>query len=203
MSESEPSDLSPRTDKDDVRFPTTAQTPEQSAGLAEAEKLVNQTYGSSFALKDANGNLLGPFGPLAFNINTLLPYLNYTQSTTQAGVITPKERELATLATVSVTGSDYIIYAHKKIGMSVGLTQKQVNDAAKGDVPNKLGSREQAVYVLALKLANDYGSISDRTFKNAVKDLGRNGTAQVAQMVGSYLLSSVLVNLADVEVPDS
>ncbi|KAF2656620.1 hypothetical protein K491DRAFT_553035, partial [Lophiostoma macrostomum CBS 122681] len=158
-------------------------------------------YGSSFQLKDADGNLLGPFGPLSFTTNTLLPYLNYTSATTQVGVITPKERELATLATVSVTGSEYIIYAHKKIGISVGLTQKQVNDAAKGHVPNKLGDREQYVYVLALKLANDYGSISDRTFKNAVKELGRNGTSQVAQMVGSYLLSSVLVNLADVKVP--
>lgn len=191
-------------DHDDTpRFPVDQQTPEQKAAFAEAEKLVKATYGDSFQLKDANGNLLGPFGVLSYTPSTFLAYLNYTQAYTVLPHITPKERELSILATASVTGSEYIIYAHKKIGISVGLTEKQVKKASEGHTPDGLGKREKFVYETALEMAENYGSMKDKLFNEAVKQLGRDGTAQLAQEVGGYMLSSVLVNVADVAVPSS
>jgi len=186
---------------DAPRFPADQQTPEQKAAFAEAERLVKATYGSSFQLKDAQGNLLGPFGVLSYTPTTFLPYLNYTQAYTVLPHLTAKERELSILATASVTESEYIIYAHKSIGISVGLSKKQVKDASEGEVPEGLGKREKFVYKTALRIAKKFGTISDDLFEEAVQQLGRDGVSQLAQEVGGYLLSSVLVNVADVQVP--
>lgn len=185
------------------RFPPDGQTDEQKAALAEAERLVKLVYGENFQLKDSEGNLLGPFGILSYASNTLLPYLNYSQSYVTLPTITAKERELCVLATVSVTKSAYIEYAHKQIGISVGLTQDQVDRASKGRTPEGLTDREEFVYELAVNMAKDFGVIKDKDFNSAVSVLGKDGVSQVAQMVGGYMLSSVLVTVADVPVPQS
>lgn len=184
-----------------ARFPADAQTPAQQAAFAEAEKLVKEVFGSSFQLKDPQGNLLGPFGILSYTPTTFLAYLNYTQAYTTLPTLTPKERELSILATASVTNSAYILYAHKSIAVTVGLTPLQAESASKGKVPDNLQDREAFVYSLALKIAQKFGTFSDELFGQAVAELGREGVAQLSQLVGGYLLSSVLVNVADVAVP--
>jgi len=185
------------------RFPASSQTPSQTAASTEAERVVTSTFGSDFQLKDAQGNLLGPFSILSYAPSTFLPYLNYAKSYTVLTLLTPKERELSVLATGSVTKSEYILYAHKRIGISVGLSEKQAQDASEGRVPEGLEKREGFVYEVALEMAKRFGSVSDDLFKEAVVEIGRDGVAQLAQMVGGYLLSSVLVNVANVEVPES
>jgi hypothetical protein len=186
-----------------LRFPSDGQTAEQKSALAEAARIAKQIYGSSYTLEDAQGNLLGPFGILSYTPKSFLGYLNYTQQYATLPYITAKERELCTLATVSVTKSAYINYAHQKIGISVGLTKEQVERASKGHVPKKLTDREELVYELALDIAKDFGFLKTKDFKEAVSVIGREGIAQVAQMVGGYMLSSVLVTVADVAVPKS
>jgi hypothetical protein len=197
------SNMDASASKPKSRFPLDSQTAEQKAAFAEAERLVLATLGSSFKLKDDQGNLLGPFGILSYTPKTFLPYLNYTSSYTSLTSLTAKERELSVLATASVTKSDYILYAHKSIGISVGLTKRQAEDAADGDTPDNLSDREEFVYELALKMAKKFGVLSDKQFKEAVDVIGREGIAQLSQVVGGYLLSSVLVNVADVPVPTS
>src|SRR4051812_28337157 len=179
----------------EARFPADEQTPEQQAAFAEAERIVQQTLGSSFKVKDDQGNLLGPFGILSYAPTTFLTYLNYTQSYTTLPHLTPKERELSVLATASVTKSAYISYAHKNIGISVGLTADQAQSASEGKVPDDLEDRERFVYELALKTAQRFGIMDDKLFESAVAEIGREGVSQLAQMVGGYLLSSVLVNV--------
>ena len=187
----------------EARFPADGQTEEQKAAFAEAEKLVAQTYGSSFQLKDAQGNLLGPFGVLSYTPTTFIPYLNYSQSFATLPYITPKERELSVLATTSVTKNAYILYAHKAIGISVGLTAAQAQDASEGRLPKHLQEREIFVFELALKIAKKFGTLDDKLFDVAVQKIGRDGIAQLSQVVGGYLLAGVLVNVADVAVPTS
>jgi hypothetical protein len=94
------------------RFPATSQTPEQAAAAAEAERIVLSKPGPTFQLKDADGNLLGPFSALSYTPSTFLPYLDYANVFTSLPQLTSKERELAILATCLVTKSAYALYAH-------------------------------------------------------------------------------------------
>jgi alkylhydroperoxidase/carboxymuconolactone decarboxylase family protein YurZ len=190
-------------DSTPTRFPSTSQTPEQAAAAAEAERIILAKFGPSFQLKDADGNLLGPFSTLSYTPSTFLPYLDYANAFTSLLLLAAKERELAILATCSVTKSEYALYAHRRIGVSVGLTEEQVRNAGEGRIPEGLVKRERDVYVLALEMARRFGTLSDEVFEQAVGVIGRDGVSQLAQVVGGYLLGSVLINVADVKVPVS
>ncbi|KAI9654394.1 MAG: hypothetical protein M1821_006710 [Bathelium mastoideum] len=185
------------------RFPSDSQTPEQKHAFEETERIVKQLEGESFQLKDAQGNFLGPFGILSYTPTTFLAFLNYSQSFFILPHLTHRERELSVLATVSVTNSEYVEYAHQKIGMSVGLSQTQVERGSRGRVPVGLSDREECIYELALDLAKGYGTVRENQFDSAVGLLGKEGVAALAQLVGGYMLTSLLVNVADVATPQS
>lgn len=144
---------------------------------------------------------MGPFVTLQYAPEAFMPYLNYVHALNTLPYLTTKERELTVLAGCSITQAQFIIYAHKKIGMSVGLTQEQVDDAARGKAPEGLGERERCVYGVALEIARRQGKVADDQFEAATKELGREGVAALANVVGAILASSVLVNVADVPVP--
>ena len=131
------------------RFPSDSQAPEQKEALKEVERVTKELQGESFSLKDAQGNFLGPYGLLSYTPSTLLAFVNYSSSYYTLPYLTLKERELSVLAVTSVTKGDYIRYAHKIIGVQVGLSQDQVDRASRGLVPKGLSDREESIYALA------------------------------------------------------
>lgn len=183
------------------RFPSEFDTPEKRDTFAEVERIVKNLHGDSFKVKDGNGNFLGPFGVLSSELKTFVPYLEYTLAFFKLPHVTPRERELAILAAVSVTRSEFVEYAHHKIGIMQGMSQDQVEDASGGRVPVGLSDREESIYKLSLNIARGFGMIDDNQFDSAVLLLGKAGISQVAQLVGGYILVSTLVNIGDVRAP--
>ena len=186
------------------RFPPIPEsefTPAQETAYSEAIRVVREAFGSSFSLTDSTGALLGPFAVLMYTPNTLTPYLQHTASVLLKSQLSARERELATLSVVSITKAEYIRYAHMKIGIAVGLSQEQVEGAVAGKEDLGLEEREKAVYDIALEMGRNYGRLSDESWERGRETLGREGMAALSQVVASYLHSSVLVNLAEVQVP--
>lgn len=139
---------------------------------------------------------------LMYTPNTLTPYLQHNASVLLKSQLSVRERELATLSVVSVTKAEYVRYAHMKIGVAVGLSQEQVEGAVSGKEDLGLEEREKVVYDLALEMGRSYGRLSDKSWERGRKALGREGMAALSQVVASYLHSSVLVNLAEVQTPE-
>lgn len=185
------------------RFPPGEESDSKKAALEDAEKRVAEVFGSSFKLKDDQGNLLGPFGILSYTPETFLLYLQHMQAINTLPYLTIRERELAALATAHVTQAAFITYAHKRIGMGAGLSQEQVDDAAEGKRPAGLEERESVVYDAALSIAKSSGKLDDWAFEAAREKIGREGVSALAQVVGAFLLGSMLINVADIPVPAS
>ncbi|KAH9865990.1 hypothetical protein J1614_008554 [Plenodomus biglobosus] len=185
------------------RFPSDSQAPEAKEALKEVERVTKELEGESFSLKDTQGNFLGPYGLLSYTPSTILGFVKYSASWYTLPYLTHKERELGVLAVTSVTKADYVEYAHKIIGVQVGLTQDQVDQASKGNVPKGLSDREKSIYELALEMAKEFGTIGDERFESAVALLRKEGVAALAQLVGGYMLVTVLAKVADVKVPSS
>ncbi|KAF1968502.1 hypothetical protein BU23DRAFT_602117 [Bimuria novae-zelandiae CBS 107.79] len=77
------------------RFPATSLTPAQRADLGAAEQAVRSTFGTAIELRDANGTLLGPFGPLSYTPSVLSPYLTHMVAVNTTPLLMPRERELS------------------------------------------------------------------------------------------------------------
>ena len=110
-----------------TRFPTPQNlTEEQRSVIEEAVRVINTTYDGKVQIRDSAGNLLGPFAALIYTPRTFLLYLNHITTAVTTSLLTPRERELATLVTASVTKSEFVVYAHRKIALTLGITEGQV-----------------------------------------------------------------------------
>ncbi|KAF2793460.1 hypothetical protein K505DRAFT_325478 [Melanomma pulvis-pyrius CBS 109.77] len=189
---------------DPPRFPPilpSALTTTQKAAASEAEALVRKTFGSSFKLHSPNDALLGPFGILMYTPNAFVPYVQHLYAVLSTPLFSPRERELATLAVCAVTRAQYVDYAHKRIAISVGLTPEQVDAAATGKAEGLELERERVVYELSLEMARSFGRVEDGRWEVGERILGRESMAALVQIVAAYMYTSLLVNLAEVEVP--
>jgi len=113
-----------------------------------------------------------------------------------------RERELAIFAVLSYSPAAYALYAHERIGEKAGFSPTQMADALEGKMPKDLSEREEATYVLAGELARLRGPLSEESFDKACKVLGREGVAALIHLSGCFLYSTVLLNAANVPVPD-
>lgn len=188
-----------------TRFPSvppSQQNEEQKAIDKEAERVVLESFGPSFKLRDDDGTLLGPFAPLFYTPDSFIPYLRHVHATAMTPHFAPRERELATLAVGAVTQAEYVLYAHSRIALSLGLSKKQVDDAVQGKVPRGLSERETVIYEFALVMANSYGKLDDRRWESGKQMFGREKMAALIQIVAMYLHSSCVINAAEIRSPD-
>lgn len=121
--------------------------------------------------------------------------------TTRLPELSDQERELCSLATLSVIDSPYPRFAHKIIAGEVGLAPSAIQAAMKGTPHSTLSETEAAVYRLARVLAESRGPIADHDFQTALSHLDRKKILAVVHMVVSYIYVSLLTNTGDGEVP--
>lgn len=107
---------------------------------------------------------------------------------------------------VSRTGARYPLYAHKRLALSLGLSDSQVECAATFDskTPEGISQVEAAVYESAGEIADVRGGpLCEESFERMVKSLGdRERVAEVMLTVGFYQFASTIMNVADVAPPE-
>ena len=113
----------------------------------------------------------------------------------------PRARELVILAVVAVIDCPFVLYAHRRIAKTVGLSEEQIALACKGDLPTGLTEEEAIIYVTALELTRSRGPLDEQIWQRAEKALGREKAARLAHVVGLYQYVSTLINLGAVPVP--
>jgi alkylhydroperoxidase family enzyme len=114
----------------------------------------------------------------------------------------PRARELAILAVMAVYDVPFVLYAHTRIAMKLGLSEEQVSSASKGTTPTGLTEEEAIIYTTALELARARGPLNEQSWQAALKALGREKCARLAHVVGVYLYSSTLLNLGAIPAPE-
>lgn len=247
------------------RFPRhPCPTSHYTLSLLSSEHEAQRLFGNSFTLRSpVTGELLGPFALLSYTDKWIPKYCRYIHSVVSTTVFTLRERELVVLAVASVSEAGYVIYAHRRIAVSVGLSEDAVEAALHGEAWMEmldLSAREKNVYRLASEMAKNWGRVSDETWRAVVVpdrpkargqegwlekeveedeienagwddetdrsaiDNSKEGNTQVAdgpagakmpdrltreeiatlaQVLASTMFVSILVNCADVEVPQS
>lgn len=129
-------------------------------------------------------------------------WFHFNHTIMKTPIISLREREAAIFAVLSHSPAAYAIYAHKRLGEKVGFSPTQVASALGGHVPEGLSEREEATYILARELSLMRGPLSDASFEKASNVLGKDGAAAVIHTTGSFLHLTILLNAADVPVPE-
>ena len=113
----------------------------------------------------------------------------------------PRARELVILAVMAVVDCPFVLYAHTRIAVKLGLSEEQVALACKGKVPTGLTEEQAIIYITALELARSRGPLDEQIWQRAETALGRAMSARLAHVVGLYLYSSTILNLGAIPAP--
>ena len=98
-------------------------------------------------------------------------------------------------------GAQYEFFAHRRIGIEAGLNPAILDAVALGQRPADMNGDETIVYEFVTDLLST-GQVSDARYGAAAARFGERGIMDLVGAVGYYSLVSMVLNVAQVPLPD-
>ena len=146
------------------------------------------------------GGLRGPFNALLRSpelcdlVQRVGAYVRYSTS------IPSDLNELAICMAGRKWTAQYEFYAHRKLAIDAGLNPAILDAVANGTTPAGMSADETIVYKFVTALLSN-GSVPDAQYQPAVTRFGENGVMDLVGAVGYYSIVSMVLNVADVQLP--
>jgi len=156
--------------------------------------------GGPVPLTGTGGRLEGPFNAMLFAPGTGAPLLGLGTAVRFGSSLTPRAREIATLAVAAHSGSEYELYAHERLGRQAGLTAAECAALRGQQEPGLADPAEQAALRVTRALL-DGGDIPDDLYRAAERALGRAGLVELVTLAGYYLTLAMLMRTFRVDAP--
>jgi 4-carboxymuconolactone decarboxylase len=98
-------------------------------------------------------------------------------------------------------GAQYEFYAHRRLGIDAGLNPSILDAVAAGQRPAEMNGDEAIVYGFVNDLLST-GQVSDSRYDAAMERFGERGVMDLVGAVGYYSLVSMVLNVAQVPLPE-
>ena len=98
-------------------------------------------------------------------------------------------------------GAQYEFYAHRQLGIEAGLNPAILDSIALGRRPEDMTSDETLVYQFVTDLLS-IGQVSDGRYHPVLERFGERGVMDLVGAVGYYSLVSMVLNVAQVPLPE-
>lgn len=176
----------------DTRFPVL--TPET---MTDEQRAVADAIQSG----PRGAGLRGPFNALMRSpqlcdlVQRVGAYVRFSSS------IAAPLNELAICMAGRKWGAQYEFYAHRRLGIDAGLNPAILDAVADGRRPGDMSGDESLVYDFVSELLST-GQVSDGTYEAAMDRFGERGIMDLVGAVGYYSLVSMVLNVAQVPLPE-
>jgi 4-carboxymuconolactone decarboxylase len=97
--------------------------------------------------------------------------------------------------------AQYEFYAHRRLAIQAGLRAEIVDAIATGRRPDGMDADEDAVYAFVTELLSN-GHVSDARYDAIKTRFGERGVMDLVGAVGYYSLVSMVLNVAQVPLPE-
>ena len=98
-------------------------------------------------------------------------------------------------------GAQYEFYAHRRLGIEAGLNPAILDAIAAGRRPAELSGDETLVYEFVTDLLST-GAVTDARYGAVLDRFGERGVMDLVGAVGYYSLVSMVLNVAQVPLPE-
>ncbi len=98
-------------------------------------------------------------------------------------------------------GAQYEFYAHRRLGIEAGLNPAILDAIAEGRRPPDMSADETTVYRFVTDLLST-GGVSDGPYQAVMDRFGERGVMDLVGAVGYYSLVSMVLNVAQVPLPE-
>jgi alkylhydroperoxidase family enzyme len=156
--------------------------------------------GSTFALVDAQGHLLGPPAvwvlsqPLGLALERFGYAIRYELS------LSRRAQEIAILMVAQSRGSEFERFAHAQAGLKAGLTTDDLAALAAGEAPTLVTEEEQVVYQVTRHIL-DHGSLEARDYADAARTLSVPRVFELVTLIGYYQMLATQLSVFDIQPP--
>jgi 4-carboxymuconolactone decarboxylase len=115
--------------------------------------------------------------------------------------IPPALNELAICMAGRKWGAQYEFYAHRRLGIDAGLNPAILDAIAVGRRPSDMSADETMVYEFTTDLLST-GHVSDTKYQPVLDRFGERGVMDLVGGVGYYSVVSMVLNVAQVPLPE-
>jgi 4-carboxymuconolactone decarboxylase len=98
-------------------------------------------------------------------------------------------------------GAQYEFFAHRKLGIDAGLAPAILDSVANGRRPENMSADETIVYEFVMSLLGT-GHVPDPRYQAVIDRFGERGVMDLVGAVGYYSLVSMVLNVAQVPLPE-
>jgi 4-carboxymuconolactone decarboxylase len=98
-------------------------------------------------------------------------------------------------------GAQYEFYAHRRLGIEAGLPPAILDAVAEGRRPADMSGDETLVYEFVTDLLGT-GAVPDPRYNAVIDRFGERGVMDLVGAVGYYSLVSMVLNVAQVQLPE-
>jgi 4-carboxymuconolactone decarboxylase len=176
-------------------------SPEQRPVYDSMRAGIEQNF-QGFKTIAANGALMGPWNPWLHEPKFGKPIWDLTLALSVSPSLPRTVREVAILVTGTTFHSAYELYAHVIAAERRGLSDDKLATILAGQRPADLTQEESVAYDVASALLR-HGTLPELNYRQAVKQFGQHGTAELIYLVGLYCLVSITLNGFNVPVPQT
>lgn len=149
-----------------------------------------------------NGALMGPWNPWLHEPKFGKPIWDLTLALSVSPALPRTAREVAILVTGTTFHAAYELYAHVMAAEQRGLSDDKLATIVAGQRPGNLTRAEGIAYDVAAALLH-HGTLPELNYRQAVKEFGQHGAAELIYLVGLYCLVSITLNGFNVPVPEA
>jgi 4-carboxymuconolactone decarboxylase len=162
------------------------------------------TRPQAFHLAAPDGSLVGPFGLMLQAPHLGAPLQELGAAVRFATSFTDRAREVAILTVAAVTGSDYEVYAHERVGTMAGLSRAELDGIRTGAFAHEVGvDGVEAMTALVARRLAEGRSLGDDDYSAAVGVLGEQQLLELVVLVGYYTMLAQLMSVFGVGAPDA
>ena len=153
--------------------------------ITDGTDLVPEARAVADRIVETRGEVTRPFQILLHSPSVAGPVAELGDVVRSASTLTDPDRELATLATGSVVGCDFVWTSHLASAAAAGIPAETIAKL-RGD-RTSLGARETAIVAFVDELCAT-NSVSPATFDRTRDILGVRGIVELALTVGYYTM---------------
>jgi hypothetical protein len=163
---------------------------------------IERSFKGFASVRESDGALMGPWNPWIREAKFGGPVWELTKAIANKPLLPGPVREVAILVTGAHFHAAYELYAHVIVAEQRGLSDEKLACIVAGQRPVDLTREEAVAYDMASALVNG-GVLPELTWRQAIKEFGDHGAAELSYLVGLYCMVSVTLNTFDVPVPEA
>ncbi|KAI7260771.1 hypothetical protein KC345_g9982 [Hortaea werneckii] len=160
------------------------------------------SYGHTFTTRlPSTGALAGPWAVLLHTPVLGRAYLDLSLALEKLGALSARSKSISALTIFARERVPYGLYAERLLGLSEGLSEKEIEVLFAGQLPYGFNDADRAVYFVSRELGHCVGPLSQQTWERSLSTLGKDTLVALIHYAAFLRYTATFMRGFEVQLP--